>query len=227
MTILYASVLAAAIGLASMKLLIEGGHFRRALVWAPLWGLLLGFWSIAPRIVMAHQVPGSGALAWVGAYLLLAVGFGAIGLVCAIPAGGLLALLQRVRPFRGRDAEWMFALGMVAALPVAGMLVEFLLSSAAGRPAVVLAQVAFGSRHQVMMELAAVGMALVVYRRATRRGWTTVVFAVPLVMFSLAGAAALPFRLDHIPNGREHPTRGSAGPQFARVTEAPSNIPST
>lgn len=233
MTILYASVLAVALGWAAMKLLIGGGHLRRALLWAPLWGVLLGFWSAAPQIVTAHAVPGSGAFGWLGAYLLLLLGFAAFGLVCAIPAGGLLTALQRVPPFRGRDPEWMFALGMVAALPVGCVLLELLLAAATGRPPVVLEQIAFGGRYQVSMEVAAVCITFVVYRRATRRRWTTVVLAVPLVLFSLAGAAALPLRVDRPPSGREYLTSYTE-PRFAVVADkmiladaAPSSLPRT
>ena len=218
MTILFAVVVAAALGWAAMTLVLAGGHLRRALTWAPLWGVLIGFWAAAPQIVAAQDVPGGGAPGWVGAYLMLVLGFASLGLVCAVPAGALLAALQRVPPFRGRDAEWMFALGMVAALPIVCVFLEFLLAAATGRPPVLLERVAFSGRHQVIMELGAIGIALVVYRRATRRGWTTVVLAVPLILFSLAGAVTLPFRLDRLPDGREHPSVSTA-PQFAVVAD--------
>ena len=222
MTVLFSLVIAAALGWAAVVLVLEGGHLRRALTWAPLWGLLIGFWSAAPQILAAQEMPGSGAPGWIGAYVMLVLGFAALGLVCAVPAGALLVALQRVRPFRGRDPEWMFALGMVAALPVACVFLEFFLAVATGRPPVLLERVAFSGRHQVIMELGALGIALVVYRRATRRGWTTVVLAVPLILFSLAGAVTLPFRLDRLPDGREHPSVSTA-PQFAVVADEVSS----
>ena len=218
MTILFATVVALALAWAAVALVLRGGHLCRALTWAPLWGVLIGFWAAAPQIVSAQGVPGGGAAGWIGAYLRLVAGFAALGLVCAVPAGALLAAMQRVPPFRGRDAEWMFALGMVAALPLACTLLEIFLAACTGRPPVVLERVVFGGRHQVLMELGALGIALVVYRRATRRGWTTVVLAVPLILFSAAGAAALPFRVDRLPNGGDQPGASSA-PQFADVAD--------
>jgi hypothetical protein len=188
------------------------------LTWGPLWGVLFGFWSLAPQLAMMFHINQQSVVEWVLLVLSLTIGFAALGFICAIPAGGFLTSLQRMPVFRDRSPEWTFGLGMLAALPLAYIALGVVYAAALGSVPALLVHDHAGIR-ALSRDAATVALAFLMYLRATRRGWTVAALAAPVLAFTLAGAGSLPLRLPAVPKivPLSNPSRPQPSPQFPRT----------
>ena len=197
--LLIAATFFAALCVLSIRVLHRDGHVRRALTWGPLWGVLFGFWSLGPQLAMMFHINQQSVAQWILLCLCLTIGFALLGLICAVPAGGFLTALQRMPVFRERSADWTFGLGMIAALPLAYIAIGVVHAAALGRIPALLMHDHAGIR-ALARDVATVGLAFIIYLRATRRGWTVAALAAPILAFALAGAGTLPIRVGRIPS---------------------------
>jgi Type I phosphodiesterase / nucleotide pyrophosphatase len=98
-------------------------------MWGLLWGVALGMWWLAPKVIETHRIRPDGALQWFVVIVGLTVISALIGSYLSVLGSFVLAVLEKAFLGRFRDRNWAYGLFSGVIVVIAYALQSFLIFS--------------------------------------------------------------------------------------------------
>jgi len=163
-----------------------------AVVMGALWGMVEGFWLLAPTLIHVHRIEPTTPGHWIVLELAIGVISTGLGASMALLAAAPILGWQRARRRPFRDAAWALALALAPMVPVSyviiAMIIEWQFFSR-------LPLSAYAPAVPIIALLGITGA--IAYRRVVNRAPrpSLAKLAVILVLLAALGALALPYRV--------------------------------